>query len=72
MRISARGVVEYSWDQQGRYILAPLEGDIFLANRADGKVRRLTETPADEIDALLTREKPFATVLAARLARSMK
>ncbi|TFW11030.1 S9 family peptidase [Brevundimonas intermedia] len=51
MRISARGVVEYSWDQQGRYILAPLEGDIFLANRADGEVRRLTETPADEIDA---------------------
>lgn len=51
MRISARGVVEYSWDQQGRYILAPLEGDIFLANRADGKVRRLTQTPADEIDA---------------------
>ena len=51
MRISARGVVEYSWDQQGRYILAPLEGDIFLANRADGMVRRLTETPADEIDA---------------------
>ncbi|MBA4806847.1 S9 family peptidase [Brevundimonas sp.] len=51
MRISARGVVEYSWDQQGRYILAPLEGDIFLANRVDGKVRRLTETPADEIDA---------------------
>ena len=51
MRISARGVVEYSWDQQGRYILAPLEGDVFLANRADGKVRRLTETPADEIDA---------------------
>ena len=51
MRISARGVVEYAWDQQGRYILAPLEGDIFLASRADGKVRRLTETPADEIDA---------------------
>src|SRR5690606_1799406 len=31
MRISQRGVVEYSWDQQGRFILAPLEGDIFLA-----------------------------------------
>ncbi|WP_428063544.1 S9 family peptidase [Brevundimonas sp.] len=51
MRISGRGVVDYSWDLQGRYILAPLEGDIFLANRADGKVRRLTQTPADEIDA---------------------
>ncbi|RZJ01438.1 MAG: S9 family peptidase [Brevundimonas sp.] len=51
MRISARGVVEYSWDEQGRYILAPLEGDIFLASREGGTVRRLTETPADEIDA---------------------
>ncbi|KAK0351674.1 hypothetical protein LTR94_024020 [Friedmanniomyces endolithicus] len=51
MRISARGVVDYSWDEQGRYILAPLEGDVFLASRADGSVRRLTETPADEIDA---------------------
>jgi dipeptidyl-peptidase-4 len=51
MRISARGVVEYSWDEQGRYILAPLEGDIFLASRQGGEVRRLTETPGDEIDA---------------------
>lgn len=51
MRISQRGVVEYSWDEQGRYILAPLEGDVFLASRSDGTVRRLTETEADEIDA---------------------
>ena len=51
MRISQRGVVEYSWDEQGRYILAPLEGDVFLASRSDGTVRRLTETAADEIDA---------------------
>lgn len=51
MRISARGVVDYSWDEQGRYILAPLEGDVFLASRADGSVRRLTQTPGDEIDA---------------------
>ena len=51
MRISQRGVVEYSWDEQGRYILAPLEGDVFLASRSDGSVRRLTETAADEIDA---------------------
>ncbi len=51
MRISERGVVEYSWDSQGRYILAPLEGDIYLANRADDSVKRLTNTPADEIDA---------------------
>ncbi len=51
MRISQRGVVEYSWDEQGRYILAPLEGDVFLAERDGGAIRRLTETEADEIDA---------------------
>jgi large subunit ribosomal protein L9 len=44
MRISQRGVVEYAWDEQGRYILAPLEGDIFLASREGGAIRRLTET----------------------------
>ncbi|MGH7027574.1 S9 family peptidase [Brevundimonas sp.] len=61
MRISARGVVEYSWDEQGRYILAPLEGDIFLANRADSSVRRLTETAADEIDAKVSPKGSFVS-----------
>lgn len=61
MRISQRGVVEYSWDEQGRYILAPLEGDIFLANRADGGVRRLTETTADEIDAKVSPKGAFVS-----------
>ncbi|MES2834176.1 MAG: S9 family peptidase [Pseudomonadota bacterium] len=61
MRISQRGVVEYSWDEQGRYILAPLEGDIFLATRADGSVRRLTETEADEIDAKVSPEGNFVS-----------
>ncbi|GAA0777308.1 S9 family peptidase [Brevundimonas olei] len=61
MRISQRGVVEYSWDEQGRYILAPLEGDVFLANRADGSVRRLTETVADEIDAKVSPKGSFVS-----------
>ncbi|WP_292066485.1 S9 family peptidase [Brevundimonas sp. UBA7664] len=61
MRISQRGVVEYSWDQQGRYILAPLEGDIFLASREGGAVRRLTETPADEIDAKVSPQGNFVS-----------
>jgi dipeptidyl-peptidase 4 len=51
MRISTRGVVDYAWDDQGRFILVPLEGDLWLAQRADGAVRRLTETPGDEVDA---------------------
>lgn len=61
MRISQRGVVEYSWDDQGRFILAPLEGDIFLASREDGTVRRLTETEADEIDAKVSPEGNYVS-----------
>ncbi|HYC66798.1 S9 family peptidase [Brevundimonas sp.] len=61
MRISARGVVEYSWDEQGRYILAPLEGDVFLAEREGGAVRRLTETEADEIDAKVSPDGNFVS-----------
>jgi dipeptidyl-peptidase-4 len=61
MRISQRGVVEYSWDEQGRYILAPLEGDVFLAERAGGNVRRLTETEADEIDAKVSPKGNFVS-----------
>ncbi|MGQ2990779.1 MAG: S9 family peptidase [Brevundimonas sp.] len=66
MRISQRGVVEYSWDEQGRYILAPLEGDIYLASRptageTSGAVRRLTQTPADEIDAKVSPKGNFVS-----------
>jgi dipeptidyl-peptidase-4 len=61
MRISQRGVVEYSWDEQGRYILAPLEGDIFLASREGGQIRRLTETEADEIDAKVSPNGNFVS-----------
>jgi dipeptidyl-peptidase-4 len=49
-RISQHGVVEYDWDQEGRFILAPIQGDLWLAECATGKVRRLTNTPGDEID----------------------
>jgi dipeptidyl-peptidase 4 len=51
MRITQHGVVEYHWDEQGKFILVPLDGDLYLAERASGKVRRLTNTPEDEIDS---------------------
>jgi dipeptidyl-peptidase-4 len=50
-RVSARGIVEYSWDRQGRFILVPLDGDLYLDAVADGKITRLTQTPGDEVDA---------------------
>ena len=54
-RISARGIVEYKWDEEGRSILVPAGGDLYLASAADGSVRRLTQTPGDEIDGKFSR-----------------
>ncbi|MDB5457084.1 MAG: peptidase dipeptidylpeptidase domain protein, partial [Caulobacter sp.] len=50
-RVLARGIVDYSWDQEGRFILVPLDGDLYLDSVADGKVQRLTQTAGDEVDA---------------------
>src|ERR1700760_228018 len=44
MRISQHGVVEYHWDEEGKVIVVPVNGDLYLADRASGKVRRLTQT----------------------------
>jgi dipeptidyl-peptidase-4 len=60
-RVSARGIVEYSWDKQGRFILVPLDGDLYLDSVADGKVSRLTETRGDEVDAKVSPRGGFVS-----------
>jgi dipeptidyl-peptidase-4 len=47
----SKGIVEYEWAPDGRSILAPVDGDLYLADVASGSVRRLTNTPATELDA---------------------
>lgn len=49
--VATRGVVDYEWDDQGRVILAPIEGDLWLYELDSGQARQLTRTPGDEIDA---------------------
>jgi len=43
------GIVGYQWAPDGRSILVPLEGDLYIATRA-GEVRRLTVTAAGELN----------------------
>ena len=47
----SKGIVEYAWAPDGKSILAPVDGDLYLADVASGAVRRLTNTPGTEIDA---------------------
>lgn len=60
-RVSSRGIVEYSWDSQGRFILVPLDGDLYLDSVSDGKVSRLTQTPGDEVDAKVSPKGGFVS-----------
>ena len=45
-----KGITAYAWAPDGRSILVPLDGDLYLAG-LDGRVRRLTETRETELDA---------------------
>jgi dipeptidyl-peptidase-4 len=47
----SKGIVEYEWAPDGKSILTPVDGDLYLADVSSGAVRRLTNTPATEIDA---------------------
>ncbi len=47
----SKGIVEYRWDEAGKAILVPLNGDLYLADPDSGRVDRIVQTPGDETDA---------------------
>lgn len=59
--VQTRGVVAYDWDDEGRFILVPVEGDLWLWSRAGGKVARLTNSADDEIDARVSPRGRFVS-----------
>ena len=48
------GVVDYSWDADGRAILIPAAGDLYLADPQGGTVRKLGDTGGQATDAKLS------------------
>ena len=47
----SKGIVEYEWAPDGRSVLVPVDGDLYLADVSSGSVHRLTNTQATELDA---------------------
>jgi dipeptidyl-peptidase-4 len=45
------GVVDYRWDEQGRQIVIPAGGDLYLVDTASGAVRKLPTAASDNTDA---------------------
>ena len=59
--IQSSGVVDYDWDEEGRFILVPVQGDVWLYERRTGQVKQLTSTAADEIDAKVSPKGGFVS-----------
>ncbi|WP_394663172.1 DPP IV N-terminal domain-containing protein [uncultured Sphingomonas sp.] len=49
----SKGIVAYDWAPDGKSILVPLDGDLYLAG-LDGQVRRLTNTPGGELNPIVS------------------
>ncbi|MEO5493002.1 MAG: DPP IV N-terminal domain-containing protein [Sphingomonas sp.] len=47
------GIVAYDWAPDGKSILVPLDGDLYLAT-LDGKVARLTNSPGGELNPVIS------------------
>ncbi|MBX3564970.1 MAG: S9 family peptidase [Sphingomonas sp.] len=50
---NARGIVNYSWSLDGKSIIVPLDGDVYLAS-VDGRVQRLTNSPEGELNPMIS------------------
>ena len=48
-----KGIVSYDWAPDGKSLLVPLDGDLFVA-QLDGTTKRLTSTPQGELDATVS------------------
>jgi dipeptidyl-peptidase-4 len=59
--VATRGVIDYAWDDQGKAILAPVEGDVWIYDVAAKEARQLTKTDGDEIDAKISPRGGFVS-----------
>ncbi|MBD8677575.1 S9 family peptidase [Sphingomonas sp. CFBP 13720] len=48
-----RGILNYDWSPDGKSILVPLDGDLYLAT-IDGSVRRLTQSESGELNPVVS------------------
>ena len=55
-----KGIVAYDWAPDGKSVLVPLDGDLFIAD-LNGDTRRLTNTPQGELDATVSPKGGFVS-----------
>ncbi|RDC60170.1 Dipeptidyl-peptidase IV [Alteripontixanthobacter maritimus] len=55
-----KGIISYQWASDGKGVLVPLDGDLYLA-RLDGSVTRLTDTEESELNPKLSQTGKFVS-----------
>jgi dipeptidyl-peptidase-4 len=55
-RQTERGITRFEVSRDGSVLLIPYSGDLFVVTAAGGQARRLTQSPAPELDAHLSRD----------------
>lgn len=61
MRVGdVKGIVSYAWSADGKGVLVPLDGDLYLAG-VDGTVQRLTESKEDELNPALSEKGDYVS-----------
>lgn len=54
------GIASYDWAPNGKSILVPVDGDLYLAS-LDGQVSRLTNTPSSELNGVVSPKGGFVS-----------
>ncbi len=54
------GITSYDWSPDGKSVLVPVDGDLYLAG-LDGKVTRLTDTPDGELNGVVSPKGGFVS-----------
>jgi dipeptidyl-peptidase-4 len=63
-----KGIVAYDWSQDGKSILVPIDGGLYLA-ALDGAVTRLTESPEGQLNAALSATGRYLSFVRGRRLR---
>jgi len=56
----SKGIVAYDWAPDGKTILVPLDGDLYLAT-LDGAIRRLTNSPGGALNPIISPKGGFVS-----------
>ena len=59
--VQTTGVVDYQWDEEGKAILLPIEGVLWLYQVSENRTKRLTGAPGGEIDAKISPKGAFVS-----------